>query len=523
MTSEVQTNRSRNLFVSNAGLDTNNGFTEDFPKRELSAAITAAEDLSPTIAEPVAIVEIGATRYFGDFIIPDFVRVDMNLSSINNGSIKLPDTSNVNLASILTTFDASGASPRTAVDTNSKSRASLTCLGIVLLGKGDTGYSVSGASSENFCEIGQVSCIQDDCTLVKVDTTGLVRQLDFKEVNIGSTVSSFPPNNPNNCIGVEYNAASSESMSMNIGSLTNDKSGTGNTGVLMQQGHMHFNGSEINFAGEDAIIANGGELDVDCSDIQGRTTNNGASVTIDTQRYLEDIIHNSGDTFVNTQIMTGDIVSEGDNFNFSGQKIEGNITINDGVAQFTFQQLTGNFTANGGTTGIVCNAEIGDFTISPGALVFADIFAVTGTIINFGGLNGIVNGVRYGTYIEGSTNVVTGLRNGNIQSSYDEPCLRLTITGDDTITAISCGYRQNPSASRTVGFRIIDADNSTIYWEATNTETTSNISHIFEFDLIADEVNALPSNQVVNLLVQAERVAGNGTSDANAQIEFTRV
>ena len=160
-------------------------------------------------------------------------------------------------------------------------------------------------------------------------------------------------------------------------------------------------------------------------------------------------------------------------------------------------------------------------------MVFVDIFAVTGVITNFGGLNGVIQGIKYGSYIEGTDNVVTGLRDGNIQGSYDDPCLRLSIdtgvTVTDTITSISCGYRQNPSASRSVGFRVIDADTSTVYWESTNTETTSNLQHIFEIDLVADAVNPLPTNQVVNLLVQAERVTGPGTSNATVQIEFTRV
>lgn len=521
MTSEVQRPRSRNLFVSNAGDDRYLGFTEDFPKRELSAAITAAAALIPTIAEPVAIVESGSTRYFGDFTIPDFVRVDMELSSINNGSIKLPDTSNVTLASILTPFDPTGASPRTAVDTNSKSRASLTCLGIVLLGKGDTGYHVSGSSNENFSEIGQVSCVQDDCVLVKVDTSGTVRQLDFKEVNVGSTVPSLPPNNPNNCIGVQYNATSPQSMSMNIGSLTNDQSGTGNIGIQMEQGHMHFEGSEIMFEGEDAIIANGGELDVDSSDISGKTTNNGASVTIDTQRYLEDIQHNSGDTYVRAQIMTGDITVESDTFNFQGQDVTGNITVNGGLAQFNFQLLTGDFTANGGITTVDINAEVGNFTVASGAIVFADIFAVTGTITNAGGLNGIVNGVKYGTYIEGSEVILTGIRNGAIQNTYDDACGVFTIdTTTDTINAITVGYKQTNVNFREVNFRVVSQDGLTTYFE--DTIGTNGIGQQAEA-LDLTPVNPLPTNQQVTLVIEAERQTGGQTSDANVQLELTRV
>ena len=127
MTNIYQNPRTRNIFVSNGGNDSYNGFTDDFPKRELSSAVSAATALVPTIAEPVTIIENGGTRYTGDFVFPDYVRVELTNSSINDGSITLPDTSNVFLYSLLTPFQTDGLSPKTACNSNGKSRASLTC------------------------------------------------------------------------------------------------------------------------------------------------------------------------------------------------------------------------------------------------------------------------------------------------------------------------------------------------------------------------------------------------------------
>ena len=526
MTNLYQNPRSRNIFVSNAGDDNYSGSSDDFPKRELSAAITSAQALTPTVADPVAIVESGATRYIGDFTIPDFVRVDMTLSSINNGSLKLPDTSNVELASILTPFDPTGASPKTAVDTNGKSRASLTCLGIVLLGKGDTGYHVSGASSENFSQIGQVSCVQDDCTLIKFDATGVPRQLDFKEVNIGSTVPSLGVNNPSNCIGVDYNPgiASTESLTLNIGSLVNDKAGTGNLGIKMSSGHLHAKCSEIDIEGQDAILMDGGDLKVsDSSDIKGDCTINAGALMLNTLRYIGDISQSTGIARFISLLLEGNITINSGNFNYLGQDVAGNIVINGGLCQFTFQLLQGSFTANSGISIVRCTGSAGTLTVNPGAFVFVDMFGV-GSLVNTGGLNGNIGGVEYGSYIDGSAVMVTGRRDGNIQTSYDNECLRLTIdTGlsyTDQIDAIIGSYTQTTNNSRTVNMRVIDADTLTVYWEASNTEASTG-NKFFEFDLVGDLVTLLPASQVVNLIVQAERV-GNNLSNAGCQIDFTR-
>lgn len=514
----------RTLYISKAGNDNAQGDECPICLNTFEELTTRIANLSPppSQSDQAAAVSLARGRYdpvntvefsaWCQVNMPTVTVADGNIAG-NNPTYKAASTSGV----IIQGVTSIGAN-RSAYSFDGTSRSGVQADAITSLNGGNALEMINGAAG-SFCEIGQVIA---DGTGIYIETAG--DRPSISNTNVVDMVAD-------GARGYYVDVASNIPCFMNGNAVRFAASPFGGSVPTVGTALQVEGGDTITYnyqLTEGNILLNAGSATLTIQHYRsGKIEQTAGSHSINTQLLEGDIEITTGTLSVSNQIMTGDITMADGSFAYQGQNITGDINVTGGLAQFNCQLHTGDLSFSGGIGIADCNAINGDFTAGIGALVFADIFAVTGTVSNFGGLNGIINGIKYGTYIDGSDNVVTGLRNGNIQGSYDEPCLRLTVdtgvTVTDTITAISCGYRQNPNASRTVGFRVIDADTSTVYWERANTETTSNISHVFEFDLVTDLVNSLPSNQVVNLLVQAERVSGAGTSDANAQIEFTRV
>lgn len=193
----------------------------------------------------------------------------------------------------------------------------------------------------------------------------------------------------------------------------------------------------------------------------------------------------SGDLIIDNLLCSGDIV-------------------NDGSLNITSRRLTGDI-------------------INTGNMTIRVDEHVSGSVINSGVLNGEISGVRYGTWVDGDEISSSGIVKGGIKNTYKNDCLRRTIdTTTDVIDSILCSYFQKKADPNTVGFRVIDADTGVVYWENKATSFNTIKVQYIEFDLAEDLFNALPSNQVVNLLVQAERVVDKDSEDASCTITFTR-
>jgi len=578
--------RARNIFVSNGGQDSNSGFTDQKAKRTLQAAIDAALDLEPSLQSPVWLGETGATRYGAltieqaDFTQPDNTRLNLQDSSIT-GTLKLGENAYARLASILTT----GLGGETAIDSNSKDRCSPILFGVILNGLGDIGHHISGDSLDNFADIGQISCNADNCLLVKYDSTGTPRRLQYNELNIGSPELYL--SNPNNCTIIEYNSTNTKSLALDVSSMTNDGSGTGNTGIKMIQGHLHVRSSEIGLDNQTAVDQSDGELDISCSDMRGAVNISGGETTINTQRLTGDINQSGGiSSFdildhdgsinisssarctididdldgdinhtanniiaINVLSMAGNVVLNGAASTTSLHGITGSVEIQSGIHGISSHAIIGNLTLEAGIgslnidnvfgnvsieTGSITRCDIitveGDLTIEAGSVFNGIIAEVTGniTIDASADINGVINGVKYATWQDGQQLAVSGNRDGTIPNSYSAQTAHLRFpidTTTDSITdangdSITCKYLQSNNNSRTVSFRVVDADTSTVYWEASNTDTTAE-PKTFNIDLVNDLVNPLPTNQPVNLLVQAEKT-GSGISDAGTTVIFTR-
>ena len=566
MTNLVAQNRSRNIFVSNGGNDDNTGFTDNVAKKTMTAAIQAVIDGNPVLADPITLSEVGGTRYEEGVIdFPDNGRYLLNGVSLT-GSILMAENANIFLYSILST----GVGGETVISSNGKSRAGIDVIGVICQGVGDIGHHITGASSDNFCNIGQVSAWNDDCTLVKFDATGTPKQLDYKELTSGFELFGLQANNTT---FIHHQSTLSETLVINCGSISDELGGSGHVGIYCEEGHLLTNVSDINLPNDDAIVVDAlgilnhrgarcvgnitdnidGVLAFDVQTVEGNIFSYGMSsfkaetmagnisvlgdrTTLDIQALTGDIIgDNDTDIVSNIQLQIGNVTYSNASLVTGNhyQGLIGNVVINDGIHYFDIQQHLGNFTVNGGAVRVDIDTITSDFTTSAGSNVSGIILEVLGTItIEPNTFNGRIGDVVYGTWEDSGGEkqqlAMTGNRDGNMPNSYSDTTqnLRFPInTTTDSITDanedyISCGYFQGNPNSRTVSFRVIDADDSTVYWEASNTETGSGQKN-FNLDLVTDLVNPLPSNQVVNLMVQSEKT-GSGLSDASAVIVFTR-
>lgn len=196
------------------------------------------------------------------------------------------------------------------------------------------------------------------------------------------------------------------------------------------------------------------------------------------------------DTFVNVGI-DGDLILD----NLLGA---GNI-INDGKLNITLRRLTGDI-------------------INSGSLTIRVDEHVSGNIVNSGILNGEINGIRYGSWVDSDDQGRVFSRSGNVSTSSQVVGYLTLNTNTDTIESIIGSYFQSSSSSRQYNLEIVDADTLATYYSASNTKAASG-PHSFD----AKVGVGLPVASIVNLVVLQSRTGGGGLSSGQCTIEFTRI
>jgi len=525
MTDTTARNRSQVIFVSSGGNDDATGFTDNNAKQSLSEAITAANALNPTQPNPVSIIELGRSPYTGNFSFEPYVSVDLPLSRVVGSVDQLPDSSQFNLLSVFTT----GVGNETAIRSNSSDLTGIDVKGLLCVGDSDIGLLIDGTTTGFFGNVGLCQMFQSNSKGFSYTSTGDPEDIFFRKIQLDGSTS----------VGFEMDTTSTETLSFRSGKIQGN-AGTGNIGINALNGVCYAQVNEIKCDGNVAITTQagavfdvnagivggdincvGGELTVTLQSHTGDTTNN-TNLIFTAQDDTGDFTNSAGVALYKAQLSAGDVILDGGVTTVDIQALTGNYTSNSGLHYLRSQVMVGNAEFNSGsTTRVDIDSILGNFTVNAGANVKGQISEVTGGIfIDAAGIfNGEIDGVEYGSWVDSTQNITNGIRNGAIQGSYGDACLRVTIdTTTDVIDEIKCSYFQNPNASREVGFRLIDADTSTVYFEDTNTDTTTGTKY---FDLTT-VINALPVNQVVNLLVEAERVSGAGTQDAACQFTITR-
>ena len=137
-----------------------------------------------------------------------------------------------------------------------------------------------------------------------------------------------------------------------------------------------------------------------------------------------------------------------------------------------------------------------------------------------GNVNGIIGGVRYGSYQQGNTLSQSFYRDGNIQNSFNEVGVLSFDTTQDTLTLINCSYLQSADAQRFVNVSIVDASNPlTEYYAASNEESTSGFK-TFSIDPNTP-VDPLPVGNV-NMLILVNKSGGQGEFNFTCETERER-
>lgn len=194
----------------------------------------------------------------------------------------------------------------------------------------------------------------------------------------------------------------------------------------------------------------------------------------------------------------------------------GCVTINAGLVDM--QAETAIYVASGAKLNIECTRMLGDIIVEAGGELNCDIITHDGNIFAIGTVNGNINGARYGTYIEGNDHFVTWFRRNNLPNSWDTFG---TITLDSAVYKLDAcdgSFEKTTGLSRTVDFRLIDADTADVYF--TGTVTTSSTGKI---SVNLSTSVAFPSSGNVRMNMQVQRNGGGafGLFDAGATLQFS--
>lgn len=174
---------------------------------------------------------------------------------------------------------------------------------------------------------------------------------------------------------------------------------------------------------------------------------------------------------------------------------------------------------NSGKANITSRRLAGDI-VNSGFLTVRVDEHVSGDVINSGILNGEINGVRYGSWAsdDGSEQSRTFTMSGNVSSSAQIIGYMTIDTTTDSIDTITSTYFQTNSGSRQYNIAIADQDNGTEYFGESNISSGFGFKN---FDALK-VVNAMPVNQVVNLVILQSRTGAGGLNTGQCIIEFTR-
>jgi len=473
-------NGVRDKYVKDSGNNDNDGSNVIFPVADLPTVVSRINALVPPpgLFNPAGIVDIGISRYSlsETLTITDNVQAALRFCTVATANdwtagatmLNAPANAQVSLLTITT----SAGSGDVAYSTNGKSRVSLDARAIILNGPDQIGSNITGATDDSFQDVGQAAARFGDSTLLNIESTGnQPRYYAYNEMNVEG----------DNCIAFNCNTTASTVAAFRVGAITYESGLTG-TGA----GCVAFN------------IVNG-LMSGYCVEANIETVAN---------------IESGGDLVLNGVNMTGAIINDG-SLNYSAHSSSGDFT-NSGESISNIDNHTGNLT-NSGTSNYRAVKLTGDITNS-GTLT-ATIDDHTGSIINSGILNGMINGVRYGTWVNGTEYLSDFFESGNINLAYSKfgfLQIDATTPTPDTVDSIIVRYQQNTSASRTIDFQLVDDDDGTVYFSGTNTDTGIE-AKIFEVPTV---VNPLP-NRVVNLAAQIKD-NGGAVVDAGVNIYYTR-
>jgi len=566
----------RTLYISKAGNDKADG-------NESPICLQTFEELTSRIAglvpppsqtDQAAAISLARGRYDPTDTIEfsEWCQVNMPTVTVADGAItaatptyKAASTSGV----IIQGVTAIGAN-RAAYSFDATSRSGIEADAITCLNGGNAVEIINGAAG-SFMEIGQ--CISDGVN-VYIDTNG--DRPSICNINVVDIVA-------NGATGYYVNVADGIPCFMNGNGVRFAESpfggGKPTTGTALQivsgdtisynyqlsEGDMILGDAkatiEVQHHKDGNITATDGDYYLQIQILEGDLTATSAKIVLNTQEQTGNVLINGTgpQSSLYYQLLTGNLELNAGINQAKIDQIIGNITIAGGTNAAVVNQIGGNLSVSGnsfntiqletiagnvdfsgGTSWVDAKALFGsltisspsavrldidtvqnDLTINTGANVKGEIFEVGGNITIAGIFNGFIDGIYYGSWVEGQEVAFTGLRNGTIQGSYDDACLVFTIdTTTDTIDEIIVGYKQTNVNFREVNFRVVSQDGSTTYFE--DTIGTNGIGQQAEA-LNLTPVTALPTNQVVTLVVQSERQTGGQTTDANCQVNITRV
>ena len=199
----------RTLYVSEGGDDQLSGESISTPKQTIAAAITAADLLTPTPTDNVAIIDNGASTYTENVVMSDDVLLDLrNCTFLADGGaspvILASENATCNVLGIRGTLDG-----QVMWDSNSKVFLSLDAAFIGLLGPNQTAMLISGSTNSAFIDVSQVLVVGTNC--IVLDHTSSEAQASYKMNEWTSAAAGT--------MGLRFNSTSTDNSEFRGGAI----------------------------------------------------------------------------------------------------------------------------------------------------------------------------------------------------------------------------------------------------------------------------------------------------------------
>jgi hypothetical protein len=388
---------TRNIYVDDAGNDAYDGLSLQFPKATLAAAAATAAALTPTTADPVAIIDVGASTFGETLAIPDNVFVDLGtIRLISPGGAAI--TAGSAARSDFSTVQTSTTAGDIAYSSNNKSRVGFDSPSIVLNGSNQTGISINGTSFQIFTHISQMLSVGNNNVCFDYTSSGIPGSHTFDQYLILGT----------DTIAIRHNSTSAQPLEMRGGLI--EAAGANNIGIEVLNGaaaisvcyieaptaiHVADGGTLNIFDADvigDIIIDAGGVLNCTINDFTGTITNNGTiNGRIDTQFY--------GDTtFIDNVIVGGDLTVNGTLTSIDTESLivtDSHVSLNSGYTVAVAKEggLVVNYlpTATGATVtagafvaGVAATSNPTVATVEASTLAQGDLIQISGSAENDG-------------------------------------------------------------------------------------------------------------------------------------------
>lgn len=174
---------------------------------------------------------------------------------------------------------------------------------------------------------------------------------------------------------------------------------------------------------------------------------------------------------------------------------------------------------SGGTLTLLNDKIVGDIIVEVGGVLRVLCLSHTGTVTNAGEIDGKIGSVRFGADIVNDLVTINFSKAGSFDTEWQDIGFFSIETTTDTIQTMAANWVQSSSQNRTAEFRVVDTLTPTTVYFA-NSLTVAGVGS--KFLDVKVPITPLPTDQMVSMTVQAQRVGAAGINNPSILITYTQ-